>query len=41
VVKLESLVEPVKRRFGRLADRNINAMKRAYEETLVEEVARA
>ena len=41
VVKLESLVEPVKHRFGRLADRNINAMKRAYEETLVEEVARA
>ncbi len=41
VVKLESLVEPVNHRFGRLADRNINAMKRAYEETLVEEVARA
>lgn len=41
VVKLESLVEPVRHRFGRLADRNINAMKRAYEETLVEEVARA
>ncbi len=37
IVKLESLVEPLKHRFGRLAERNINAMKRAYEETLVEE----
>jgi len=35
VVDLESLVEPVKERFRRLADRNINAMKRAYEETIV------
>jgi pyruvate ferredoxin oxidoreductase gamma subunit len=33
VVKLESLVEPLNHRFGRLAERNINAMKRAYEET--------
>jgi len=37
IVKLESLIEPLKHRFGRLAERNINAMKRAYEETLVEE----
>jgi pyruvate ferredoxin oxidoreductase gamma subunit len=37
VVKLESLVEPLNKRFGRIADRNINAMKRAYEETVVEE----
>lgn len=37
VVKLESLVEPLKDRFGRLAERNINAMKRAYEETVIEE----
>jgi len=37
VVNLESLVEPVKERFHRLADRNINAMKRAYEETMVKE----
>ena len=35
VVKLESLFEPLRQRFGRLAERNINAMKRAYEETLV------
>ena len=34
VVKLESLFEPLRQRFGRLAERNINAMKRAYEETL-------
>ena len=37
VVKLESLVEPLQHRFGRLGDRNVNAMQRAYEETLVEE----
>jgi pyruvate ferredoxin oxidoreductase gamma subunit len=35
VVKLESLFEPLRRRFGRLAERNIEAMKRAHEETLV------
>jgi len=37
VVKLESLIEPLKRRFGRLAERNINSMKRAYDETLIKE----
>jgi pyruvate ferredoxin oxidoreductase gamma subunit len=35
VVKLESLFEPLRQRFGRLAERNIKAMKRAHEETLV------
>jgi pyruvate ferredoxin oxidoreductase gamma subunit len=35
VVGLESLIEPLQDRFGRIADRNINAMKRAYEETIV------
>jgi pyruvate ferredoxin oxidoreductase gamma subunit len=35
IIKLESLFEPLRRRFGRLADRNIEAMKRAYEETIV------
>ena len=37
VVKLESLIEPLQHRFGRLAERNINAMKKAYDETLVKE----
>jgi len=37
VVKLESLVQPLRDRFGRLAERNINAMERAYKETLVKE----
>ena len=37
VVKLESLVEPLGHRFGRLAERNANAMKRAYEETVIKE----
>lgn len=37
VVELESLVEPLQNRFGRLAERNINAMKKAYEDTEVKE----
>ena len=37
VVKVESMIEPLKERFGRLAERNIAAMKRAYEETSVKE----
>jgi len=37
IVNLDSLMEPVRHRFGHLADRNINAMKRAYEETVVRE----
>ncbi len=38
VVKFDSLIQPVKDRFGRLADRNIEAMKRAYQETIISEV---
>lgn len=37
IVKLDSLVEPLNNRFGRLAERNINAMKRAYQETELKE----
>jgi pyruvate ferredoxin oxidoreductase gamma subunit len=33
MVQLSSFVEPLKNRFGRLADKNIKAMKKAYEET--------
>ena len=36
-VKLESLFEPLKQRFGRLAERNINAMKKAFEEAMIKE----
>ena len=32
VVKIGSVKEPLKHRFGRLAQRNINAMERAYKE---------
>jgi len=39
IVHIESLVEPLKKRFGRIADRNINAMKRAYEETIIQAVS--
>jgi len=38
VVQLDSLVEPLRHRFDRLAERNINAMKKAYEQTLVKEL---
>ena len=37
VVELESLLKPLKHRFERLAERNIEAMKKAYEETIVKE----
>lgn len=37
VVKIESLLEPLQYHFPRLAQRNMNAIKRAYEETLVKE----
>jgi len=37
VVELESLFEPVTRRFGRLAERNIEAMKRAYQQAQIKE----
>ena len=39
VVEIDSLVEPLKKRFGRLAEKNIAAMKRAYKETSIQEVA--
>jgi pyruvate ferredoxin oxidoreductase gamma subunit len=37
VVKMESLVDPIKERFERLAEKNINAVKRAFTETKVKE----
>ncbi len=37
VVKIESLTEPLKHRFGRLGARNIEAMKRAFDETVIKE----
>ena len=37
VVETDSLVVPLQQRFDRLAERNINAMKRAFEETVVKE----
>lgn len=35
VISVDSLVAPLEKRFGRIAARNIKAMKRAYEETVV------
>ena len=37
VIRLDSMKEPLEKRFGRLAERNIKAMEKAYEETVVEE----
>ncbi|MFH0914731.1 MAG: pyruvate ferredoxin oxidoreductase subunit gamma [Chloroflexota bacterium] len=37
VVNLESIAEPLKARFGKLAEKNFAAMKRAYEETVIKE----
>ncbi len=37
IVKPESLFEPLRERFGRLAERNIQAMERAFNETVVKE----
>ena len=37
VVKTESLYEPLKHRFGRLAERNIDAMEKAFEEAIIRE----
>jgi pyruvate ferredoxin oxidoreductase gamma subunit len=38
VFKIESAFEPIRRRFGRLGDKNIESMKRAYTETVIEEL---
>lgn len=35
-VDLESLFEPFEHRFGKVAEKNINALKRAYQETRIE-----
>ncbi|MDD4859356.1 MAG: 2-oxoacid:acceptor oxidoreductase family protein [Dehalococcoidales bacterium] len=37
LINMESLKEPLAHRFGKLAQRNFDAMKRAYQETVVEE----
>ncbi len=36
-IKLKSIEEPIKERFGRIADKNINSLKRAYKETIIKE----
>jgi pyruvate ferredoxin oxidoreductase gamma subunit len=38
-VKMDSLFEPINKRFGRLGEKNIAALKRAYAETVIEEYA--
>lgn len=40
VVKVESVLTPLENRFGKIASKNINAMQRAYNETVVEETGK-
>jgi len=40
VVKVESVLSPLENRFGKIASKNINAMQRAYNETVVEETGK-
>lgn len=37
IVKMESLIDPLHHRFGRIAERNIQVCQKAFEKTLVEE----
>ena len=37
VVKIDSLMEPLKNRFGKLAERNFQSMKNAFDQTVVKE----
>jgi pyruvate ferredoxin oxidoreductase gamma subunit len=37
IVKMESLIEPLHHRFGRIAEKNIKVCQVAFKETLVEE----
>lgn len=38
IIELESMNEPLKARFGRLAEKNLKALRRAFEETQVKEL---
>ena len=38
LVKMESMIKPLEDRFGRLAERNINAMKKAYQDAQIKEL---
>jgi len=37
IVGMESLLEPLRHRFGRIAEKNIKVCQRAFEETVIEE----
>jgi pyruvate ferredoxin oxidoreductase gamma subunit len=39
IVKMESLIPPIMKRFGKNGDKNVAAFKRAYTETLIEELS--
>jgi pyruvate ferredoxin oxidoreductase gamma subunit len=37
LMPISAMEEPLKERFGRIADKNLASMKRAYDETVVKE----
>ena len=37
IVNMESLIEPLRHRFGKIAERNITVCQKAFEETVIEE----
>jgi pyruvate ferredoxin oxidoreductase gamma subunit len=39
VVKMESLYEPIRKRFGKNGEKNIASLQRAYAETVIEELS--
>jgi pyruvate ferredoxin oxidoreductase gamma subunit len=39
IVKMESLIPPIMKRFGKNGDKNVAAFKRAYAETVIEELS--
>ncbi len=41
LVRMESLADPIAHRFGRLAEKNLQAIRRAFEETVILEAAMA
>ncbi len=35
IIPLDAILDPLKKRFGRIAEKNVNALKRAFKETSV------
>jgi pyruvate ferredoxin oxidoreductase gamma subunit len=37
LIKVDSIAEPLAKRFGKIADKNRRSLERAYAETVIEE----